>query len=59
MLQTDISRGFNGSVNIPESCDVRSQFVLINLIYQPLFINTFYLTFLLKSNNKIRKFKDY
>ena len=33
MLQTDISRGFNGFVNIPESCDVRSQFVLRNLIY--------------------------
>ena len=24
--------GFNGSVNIPESCDFRSQFLLINII---------------------------
>ena len=30
-----ISRGFNGSVNIPESCDFRSQFDLLNIICKP------------------------
>ena len=35
------SRGFNGSVNIPESCDFRSQFLLLNIIFQPSFLNTF------------------
>jgi len=28
-----ISRGFNGSVNIPESCDFQSQFDLLNIIF--------------------------
>ena len=26
-------RGFNGSVNIPESCDFRSQFDILNIIF--------------------------
>ena len=34
------TRGFNGSVNIPESYDLLSQFLLLNIIVQPSFLNT-------------------
>ena len=33
-----ISRGFNGSVNIPESCDFRSQFDPLSIICKPFFL---------------------
>ena len=36
-----MSREFNGSVNIPESCDFRLQLLLLNIIFQPSFLNTF------------------
>ena len=32
-----LSRGFNGSVNIPESCDFRSQFDRLNNIFYTIF----------------------
>ena len=35
-------RGFNGSVNIPESCDFRSQFDPIDIICEPFLLNTFF-----------------
>ena len=35
------SRGFNGSVNILESYDFRSQFLLLNIFFQRSFLNTF------------------
>ena len=34
-------RGFNGSVNLPESCDFRSHFDLINIICKPFTFYTF------------------
>ena len=35
------AREFNGSDNIPESCDFKSQFDPINIICQSFFFNTF------------------
>ena len=35
------SREFNGSVNIPESYDFRSQLLLLNIIFQPSFLSMF------------------
>ena len=37
------ARGFNGSVNILENCDFRSQFDPFYIILQPLILNTFLL----------------
>ena len=31
ILRSSIPRGFNGSVNVPESCDFRSQFHPLNM----------------------------
>ena len=33
MLQANDTRGFNGSVNIPERCDFQSQFNLFNITF--------------------------
>ena len=35
------TRGFNGFVNIPESCDFRLKFDPLNIICKPFFLNTF------------------
>ena len=35
------TRGFKGSVNVPESCDFQSQFDLLNITFQPFFFQTF------------------
>ena len=42
-LKESLERGFNGSVNIPESCDFRSQFDPLNIICYPFLLNTFLL----------------
>ena len=34
-------RGFNGSVNISESCDFWSQYDPLYIIFYPFFLNTF------------------
>ena len=39
--QHTVTRGFNGSVNIPESWDFRSQFDPLDIIVKPFFLNTF------------------
>ena len=60
------TRGFNGSVNIPESCDFRSQFDPLNIIFLPfswiLFLSayTFFWIFLNEKiyNKQICKVKD-
>ena len=35
------ARGFNGFVNIPESCDFRLKFDPLNIIFKPFFLNIF------------------
>ena len=39
------TRGFNGSVNIPESCEFRSQFDPLNIICKSFFLNTVLLAY--------------
>ena len=38
---TVYTRGFNGSVNIPESCDLQSKFDPLNIICKPFSFNNF------------------
>ena len=56
------ARGFNGSVNIPESCDFRSQFDLLNIICKPFSFYTFFVGICILNENElnkqIRKIKD-
>ena len=40
---TNTTRGFNGSVNISENCDFRSQFDPFYIILYPFVLNTFLL----------------
>ena len=42
LFKSPSARGFYGSVNIPESYNFRSQFLLLNIIFQPSFLNTFF-----------------
>ena len=50
------ARGFNGSVNIPENCDFRSQFVLLNSYLAFFLINFFVRICIL--NNKYKRIKS-
>ena len=45
--KTQISRGCNGSVNISENCDFRSQFDPFYIILWPFILNTFLLAYTL------------
>ena len=49
-----VAREFNGSVNISESYDFRSQLLLLNVIFQPSFLFMFWIF-----NKQIRNFKDW
>ena len=44
-IRQHTTRGFNGSVNIPESCDLRSYFDPLNIFFLHFFINTFLLAY--------------
>ena len=49
------SRGFNCSVNIPESCDFQSKFDPINMIFFPFFYPTFVGINILNEKYKTKK----
>ena len=50
-LKESLERGFNGSVNIPESCDFRSQFDPLNIICSAFFIKYFFVGIYILNKN--------
>ena len=63
-LSLEESRGFNGSVNILDSCDFRSQFDPLNIInFLTFFLKYFFVGIYILTekvlDKQIRKFKDW